>query len=75
MLFMELDGKTAGRDQSSVFFMYSSIILYELMCGFGLASLPKESQQSMCFWGGSGENWLTELLLMRLERSLCLKEP
>lgn len=48
--------KTAGRDQSSAFFMYSSIVLYEVMCRFCLASLPKESQQSMCFWGGSGEN-------------------
>lgn len=48
--------KTAGRDQSSAFFMNCSIILNELMCRFGLASLLKESQQSLCFWGGSGEN-------------------
>lgn len=32
------------------------------------------STESMCFWGGSGRIWLTELLLMRLEKPLCLKE-
>jgi len=67
--------KTAGRDRSSAFFINSSVILYELMCRFGLASLLEESQRRVCVSGeDKGRIWLMELLLMRLGRLLCLKE-
>lgn len=55
--------------------MHSSIILYELMCRFGLVSLPEESQQRVCVSReDQGRMRHTELLLMRLKRSLHLKE-